>query len=129
MNYTLLTKVEKRQKLQNALHKSSLEGMLVGASKAIRGIRKTIEQIAPSNASVLVLGETGTGKELVAMSIHRLSPRSSGPFIAINCAAMPEGLLESELFGIEERTATGVQGRIGRFEQADGGTRVNAIFS
>jgi two-component system nitrogen regulation response regulator NtrX len=95
---------------------------MVGTSEGIRKVCETIEQVAPSNASVLITGESGTGKELVAKAIHRLSPRSSGHIVVMNCAAMPESLLESELFGIEEKTATGVQERIGKFEQAHMGT-------
>jgi two-component system response regulator HydG len=72
--------------------------------------------------TVLIEGESGTGKELVARQIHELSPRRAGPFVAINCAALVESLLEAELFGIEERTATGVRGRRGKFEHADAGT-------
>ena len=71
---------------------------------------------------MLIEGESGTGKELVARQIHELSPRRRGPFVAVNCAALVETLLEAELFGIEERTATGVRGRRGKFEHADGGT-------
>jgi transcriptional regulator with PAS, ATPase and Fis domain len=78
--------------------------------------------VAATHFTVLVEGESGVGKELVAHEIHRASPRSHGPFVAINCAAIVEGLIEAELFGIEDRTATGVRGRKGRFEQAHRGT-------
>ncbi|MEK9676989.1 MAG: sigma-54 dependent transcriptional regulator [Rhodospirillaceae bacterium] len=84
---------------------------------------KTAEQIARSNASVLVVGESGTGKELMAHYIHRRSPRADKPFVAVNCAAIPENLLESELFGYEKGAFTGaVSRRIGKFEEANGGT-------
>ncbi len=95
---------------------------LIGASPVMRALRDRIERVAVSDFTVLIEGESGTGKELVARQIHDLSPRRSGPFVAINCAALVETLLEAELFGIEERTATGVRGRRGKFEHADGGT-------
>jgi len=95
---------------------------MVGTSEEIQKVCEMISQVAPSTASVLITGESGTGKELAARAIHRLSPRENGPFVAMNCAAMPESLLESELFGIEEKTATGVQERTGKFEQANHGT-------
>jgi two-component system NtrC family response regulator len=85
-------------------------------------LRQKIERIAATDFTVLIEGESGTGKELVAQQIHELSPRRDGPFVAINCAALVETLLEAELFGIEERTATGVRGRRGKFEHADNGT-------
>jgi len=78
--------------------------------------------VATTDFTVLIEGESGTGKELVARQIHELSRRRHGPFVAINCAALVETLIEAELFGIEERTATGVRGRRGKFEHADGGT-------
>jgi len=81
-----------------------------------------MERVAATDFSVLVEGESGVGKELVAHQIHELSPRRDGPFVAVNCAAIVETLLEAELFGIEERTATGVRGRMGKFEHAHGGT-------
>src|SRR5205823_5066412 len=79
-------------------------------------------RVADSQASVLIRGESGTGKEMVARLIHGNSPRKDGPFVAINCAALPETLLESELFGIERGVATGVEARPGKFELAKGGT-------
>ena len=88
----------------------------------MRALRERIERVAVADFTVLIDGESGTGKELVARQIHDLSPRRSGPFVAVNCAALVETLLEAELFGIEERTATGVRGRRGKFEHADGGT-------
>jgi DNA-binding NtrC family response regulator len=94
---------------------------LVGCSPAMLTLRQNIERVAATDFTVLVQGESGTGKELVARQLHRLSRRSGGPFIAVNCAAIVESLLEAELFGIEDRTATGVRGRRGKFEHADGG--------
>ena len=95
---------------------------LVGSSLVMQGLRERIERVATTDFTVLVEGESGTGKELVARQIHQLSRRRQGPFVAINCAALVETLIEAELFGIEERTATGVRGRRGKFEYADGGT-------
>jgi transcriptional regulator with PAS, ATPase and Fis domain len=95
---------------------------LIGSTPAMRRLRDTIERIACTDFTVLLEGESGVGKELVARQIHDLSPRRHGPFVAINCAALVETLLEAELFGIEDRTATGVRGRRGKFEAADGGT-------
>src|SRR5678816_4654730 len=85
-------------------------------------LRQRVERVATTDFTVLIEGESGTGKELVARQIHELSRRRTGPFVAINCAALVETLLEAELFGIEERTATGVRGRRGKFEIAEGGT-------
>jgi DNA-binding NtrC family response regulator len=95
---------------------------LIGSTDAIQALRRRIERIAETDFTVLLEGESGAGKELVAQQIHELSNRKNGPFVAVNCAALVETLLEAELFGIEERTATGVRGRRGKFEQADGGT-------
>ncbi len=94
----------------------------VGNSKTMQDIFNVIEKVSPSRASVLVLGESGTGKELVARLIHYSSPRKDRPFLKVNCAALTESLLETELFGIEEKIATGVKSRKGKFELADGGT-------
>ncbi len=88
----------------------------------MQGLRERVERVATTDFTVLIEGESGTGKELVARQIHELSRRRQGPFVAINCAALVETLIEAELFGIEERTATGVKGRRGKFEHADGGT-------
>jgi DNA-binding NtrC family response regulator/tetratricopeptide (TPR) repeat protein len=95
---------------------------VIGADSSLRQVFDTVERVAPTRASVLILGESGTGKEVVARSLHRLSDRCDQPFVAVNCAAIPETLLESELFGIEAGTATGVTGRPGKFETAQGGT-------
>ena len=95
---------------------------LIGASTAIHAVRERIERVAMTDFTVLIEGESGTGKELVARQIHDLSGRRKGPFVAVNCAAIVETLIEAELFGIEDRTATGVRGRRGKFESAHGGT-------
>ena len=95
---------------------------LIGSTPVMHALRSTIERVAVTDFTVLLEGESGVGKELVARQIHDLSRRRQGPFVAINCAALVETLLEAELFGIEDRTATGVRGRRGKFEHADGGT-------
>ena len=99
------------------------EPLLVGESVLLRDVRHVIERVAPTPATVLIMGESGTGKEIVARTLHRASAVRSGPFVKVNCAAIPEGLLESELFGYEKGAFTGAAGRKpGRFELADGGT-------
>lgn len=96
---------------------------LLGRSAAIQAVLQQVEQAAPSAAPVLVLGESGTGKELVARTLHALSPRARAPFVGVNCAAIPESLLESEIFGHEKGAFTGaLERRVGCFEMADGGT-------
>jgi len=96
---------------------------ILGESPPIRRIKETIERVAPSEARVLITGEPGTGKELVAKWIHHLSPRKEAPVVEVNCAAIPSELIESELFGHEKGAFTGATNqRIGKFEQADGGT-------
>jgi transcriptional regulator with PAS, ATPase and Fis domain len=95
---------------------------LIGSSRAMQDLRGRVERVAETDFTVLIEGESGTGKELVARQLHELSRRRRGAFVAVNCAAVVETLLEAELFGIEERTATGVRGRRGKFEHADGGT-------
>jgi transcriptional regulator with PAS, ATPase and Fis domain len=95
---------------------------LIGSTTAMQDLRNRIERVALTDFTILIEGESGVGKELVARQVHELSRRHRGPFVAVNCAAVVESLLEAELFGIEERTATGVRGRRGKFENADGGT-------
>ncbi len=96
---------------------------IVGKSASLRRVLKHVETVAPTDSTVLIYGETGTGKELIARAIHDLSPRRSKPFVKLNCAAIPTGLLESELFGHEKGAFTGaIAQRIGRFEVANGGT-------
>ncbi len=109
--------------LRRQLRDHGTFGRIIGNSAGIRGVYRVIEQSAPTNASVLISGESGTGKELVAQTIHELSPRQPFPFVAINCAAIPETLLESEIFGHEKGAFTGAHDRrIGVFELAHRGT-------
>ena len=97
--------------------------VLVGRSAAMQEVYKAIGRVAPQDVTVLILGESGTGKELVARAIYQHSRRAAGPFLAVNCAAIPETLLESELFGHEKGAFTGAdRRRIGKFEQCSGGT-------
>ena len=98
-------------------------GKILGTSRVLRQVLTDLAQVAPTDATVLITGETGTGKELVAHAIHTGSPRSDGPFVPVNCAAIPATLIESELFGHEKGAFTGATGkRLGRFAMADGGT-------
>src|SRR6266480_4431403 len=109
--------------LRRQLREHGTFGSIIGNSPEMRKIYQVIEQAAPTGASVLITGESGTGKELVAQTIHQLSPRASFPFVAINCAAIPETLLESEIFGHEKGAFTGAADRrAGCFELADRGT-------
>ena len=109
--------------LRRQLRDHGTFGRIIGNSAGIRGVYRVIEQAAPTNASVLISGESGTGKELVAQTIHELSPRQGFPFVAINCAAIPETLLESEIFGHEKGAFTGAHDRrTGVFELAHRGT-------
>jgi DNA-binding NtrC family response regulator len=109
--------------LRRQLREQGTFGSMVGNSPEMRKIYQVIEQAAPTSASVLISGESGTGKELVAQTIHHLSPRASFPFVAINCAAIPDTLLESEIFGHEKGAFTGAaERRAGCFELADRGT-------
>lgn len=115
--------VKENLSLKEKLHGRHNRHQIIGQSKAMQEVFWNIERVAPSNATVLLLGESGTGKELVARAVHDASPRKDEPFIKVNSAALPENLLESELFGHEKGAFTGaVVQRIGRFEQANGGT-------
>jgi len=109
--------------LTDEAHASYNFGDIVGDSAALRTLLAVVEKVAPTDSTVLLRGETGTGKELVARALHLSSPRAEGPFVRVNCAALSAGVLESELFGHEKGAFTGaVQRRVGRFELADGGT-------
>jgi DNA-binding NtrC family response regulator len=121
----LLLEIERahgRWPLGGAAGRTDGAAPLIGSSPAIRAVRARLEKVATTDFTVLIEGESGVGKELVARQIHDLSRRRRAPFVAVNCAAIVESLIEAELFGIEDRTATGVRGRIGKFEQAQGGT-------
>jgi two-component system response regulator PilR (NtrC family) len=101
----------------------SIKRPILGSSSAIRALKQLITRVAPSSANVLVIGESGTGKELVARAIHELSGVKDGPFVAVNCGAIPESLIESELFGHKKGSFTGaIADKPGLFETADGGT-------
>ena len=114
---------ERSEILQRQLSQSGVLGELIGGSAAMQGAFSLIRQAAPTSATILITGESGTGKELAARAIHGLSPRRSGPFVAVNCAALPESLMESELFGHEKGAFTGaVERRVGCFELAKNGT-------
>ncbi len=120
---TSLNIAEENQRLRRQLIERGELGPIVGHSLAIRRVMRTIEEVAPSSASVLIVGESGTGKELVARTIHELSARRDGPYVAVNCAALPETLMESELLGHERGSFTGAdRRREGCFEMANGGT-------
>lgn len=115
--------VKEAERLNSRLSYQGILGDLVGDSPCMKEVFSLIRQVAPTTASVLISGESGTGKELVARAIHALSPRSAAPFVAVNCAALPESLMESELFGHEKGAFTGaVERRAGCFEQAQNGT-------
>ena len=141
--YDFITKPIKRANLLNAVHKAmdhralvaenrslkaklagiEAERTIIGRSPAFRQVLTMAKQVASSQTTVLIQGESGTGKELIARLVHEASPRHDGPFVAINCAALPESILESELFGYERGAFTGaVKTKPGRFELSDGGT-------
>ncbi len=109
--------------LREEIDKASMFEEIVGTSPALKNVLSLISKVAPSDSTVLLTGETGTGKELVARAIHRRSERASGAFVSVNCAAIPRDLIASELFGHEKGAFTGaIQQRLGRFELANGGT-------
>jgi len=115
--------IEQNRALQKRLDDLLSQGDIIGVSPAFRRMMTLVDQVANSSATVLVHGESGTGKELVARAIHERSARRGGPFVAVNCAALPETLLESELFGYEKGAFTGaITRKKGRFELAEGGT-------
>ncbi len=109
--------------LREEIDRSSMFEEIVGSSKTLRKVLSEVDKVAPTDSTVLILGETGTGKELIASAIHKRSKRSARPFIRVNCAAIPPSLVASELFGHEKGAFTGaLQRRLGRFESANGGT-------
>src|SRR6266404_3958695 len=127
VNHTASFEVEGAKLVKGALDSNELCGSefprIVGNSAALRSVLEMVRIVGPTDATVLLNGETGTGKELIAEAIHKCSRRSKRPFVKVNCAAIPAGLLESELFGHERGAYTGAVARsIGRFERADGGT-------
>ncbi len=114
---------EENKRLRGQLNLQAGYGMMIGKDKKMQEVYKLIDLVAQSHSTVLIQGESGTGKELVARAIHQVSPRRENPFISINCAAVPDNLLESELFGHEKGAFTGaISRRKGKFELADGGT-------
>ncbi len=123
-NATHMRETERQLEVtRRKLRDTGILGPLVGSSRKMRDIFSLIEQVAPSNVSVLITGESGTGKELVARALHELSPRKPRPFVAVNCAAIPETLIESEIFGHEKGAFTGaMERRAGCFELAEEGT-------
>src|ERR1700737_888517 len=127
VNHNMSVEIEDVGSAKLALDSDELCGSglprIVGNSAALRRVLGMVRVVAPTDATVLINGETGTGKELIAEAIHKCSDRSNGPFVKVNCAAIPAGLLESELFGHERGAYTGAVARsIGRFERANGGT-------
>jgi len=132
--YVTATDIDDRKRAEERLHnenlvlreeidRSSMFEEIVGSSKPMSQFLKKVEKVAPSDSTVLILGETGTGKELIARALHRRSKRASRAFVKVNCAAIPQSLIASELFGHEKGAFTGaLQRRVGRFESANGGT-------
>jgi len=132
--YATATDIDDRKRAEERLHnenlvlreeidRSSMFEEIVGSSKPMSHLLKKVEKVAPSDSTVLILGETGTGKELIARALHRRSKRASRAFVKVNCAAIPQSLIASELFGHEKGAFTGaLQRRVGRFEAANGGT-------
>src|SRR5258707_11111283 len=127
VNHAASLEVEDAESARDALGSNELGGSgfpgIEGNSAALRRVLAMVRVVAPTDATVLINGETGTGKELIAAAIHKCSARSNGPFVKVNCAAIPAGLLESELFGHERGAYTGAVARsLGRFERANRGT-------
>ncbi|NUM63725.1 sigma-54-dependent Fis family transcriptional regulator [candidate division KSB1 bacterium] len=125
--YEALQETQEKLRLENlalreAAKRDFSDAALLGKSEAIQQVRQQIRNFGRSDANVLITGETGTGKELVARALHYHSLRADGPFLGVNCTAIPENLVETEFFGIEAGTATGVKKHVGWFEQAHGGT-------
>ena len=119
----LVELAQENESLRRAAIREGNWGSMMGAGVAMRGVFDLAERIAPTDATVLITGESGTGKDLLAQEMHRRSPRADGPFVAVNCAALPENLIESELFGYEKGAFTGAANqKKGKFEQASGGT-------
>jgi len=126
----LLQRVAVRRELNNKIHSLQLrlhrvegEPEMIGNHRSFQRVKALIEKVAPTNSTVIVIGETGTGKELAARAVHQQSGRCDKPFVAINCGALPENLIESELFGHRKGAFTGAdEHRQGLFEVADGGT-------
>jgi formate hydrogenlyase transcriptional activator len=114
---------EENVALREEIDRASMYEEIVGTSPALRAVLSLVSKVAPTDSTVLITGETGTGKELIARAVHKRSQRSSRPFISVNCAAIPRDLIASELFGHEKGAFTGaLQRRLGRFELAEGGT-------
>jgi Transcriptional regulator containing GAF, AAA-type ATPase, and DNA binding domains len=113
---------DENRSLKRRMLREYSDRLMIGESPAMQRVIDLVARVANSHASVLIRGESGTGKEMVARLLHGNSPRRDKPFVAVNCAAIPETLLESELFGIERGVATGVEARLGKFEVANGGT-------
>jgi formate hydrogenlyase transcriptional activator len=132
--YVALTDIDERKRaeeklqqenvaLREEIDKASMFEEIVGTSKSLKAVLSEIAKVAPTDSTVLITGETGTGKELIARALHKRSHRSTGPFVSVNCAALPPTLVSSELFGHEKGAFTGAaERRLGRFEMADGGT-------
>ena len=133
MSLTIVQILERGEGTEKTDNKSGGDSFeeIVGRSAALKRVLGQVETVAPTDATVLILGETGTGKELIARAIHRMSPRRNLPFITVNCAAIPTGLLESELFGYEKGAFPGaLRQKIGRFEMAHRGTQeIGSVIS
>ncbi|MFQ5637643.1 MAG: sigma 54-interacting transcriptional regulator [bacterium] len=125
--YEVVKDAQERLQLENLVLREEVQkeyegGRIIGQSEGMRKLLQQIKSVAKSPTNIMIYGETGTGKELVAKTVHYLSPRKDQPFVAVNSTAIPENLVESEFFGIEAGVATGVKKHLGYFEQAEGGT-------